>query len=258
MVGQTSDVISPLSPSTLNYSVQWWAGNIGYRRSQIRVTKELDIGSETAVELQGALTRNIGRASGFDPGDTGEDAGFPGVQARAAVPVRLCNGKKTTFGVSGHYAQEEYDTNVAGRNEDLESWSANGDVAMPVNDWLTVKAEVFHGKNLNTYLGGINQGVDVFATRLTPIHSSGAWVAADLTPVEKWKFTAGASGEAIEAADVKSAFARTANRAIFANAVHEITRNASVGVEVSRWHTKYKHAKNRDSCRVQASFIYSF
>jgi hypothetical protein len=31
IAGQTSDVISPLYPSTVNYSVYWWTGNIGYR-----------------------------------------------------------------------------------------------------------------------------------------------------------------------------------------------------------------------------------
>ncbi|MEN6450524.1 MAG: hypothetical protein ABFC96_08540, partial [Thermoguttaceae bacterium] len=36
LAGQTWDVISPLFPCTLNYSVGWDAGDIGYRRAQIR------------------------------------------------------------------------------------------------------------------------------------------------------------------------------------------------------------------------------
>lgn len=35
--GQTWDVITPLVPHVLNYTVGWSAGNIGYRRAQIRV-----------------------------------------------------------------------------------------------------------------------------------------------------------------------------------------------------------------------------
>ncbi|MCP4378295.1 MAG: hypothetical protein GY794_19235, partial [bacterium] len=38
LAGQTWDVISPLNPGTLNYTVQWWGGNIGVRRPQVRVT----------------------------------------------------------------------------------------------------------------------------------------------------------------------------------------------------------------------------
>jgi hypothetical protein len=60
IAGQTSDVISPLFPPTLNYSVQWWAGNIGYRRPQIRLTKSLALPSDVDLTLEGALARTIG------------------------------------------------------------------------------------------------------------------------------------------------------------------------------------------------------
>ena len=36
LVGQTWDVISPLYPGMLMYSVGWDGGNIGYRRAQVR------------------------------------------------------------------------------------------------------------------------------------------------------------------------------------------------------------------------------
>ena len=42
LAGQTSDLFSPLSPSTLNYPVAWWAGNMGYRHPQIRFTKSFE------------------------------------------------------------------------------------------------------------------------------------------------------------------------------------------------------------------------
>ena len=92
LAGQTWDVISPLAPyqGSLNYSVAWWAGNIGYRRPQIRVTKAF--GQDVEYKLEAALARTIGRSSGFDPGDTGEDAGFPTVQARASTSVTVSPG----------------------------------------------------------------------------------------------------------------------------------------------------------------------
>ena len=57
LAGQTWDVISPLNPSTLNYTVLWDAGNIGYRRPQIRLTKETALAGATTLTLQGALAR---------------------------------------------------------------------------------------------------------------------------------------------------------------------------------------------------------
>ncbi|MCK4960606.1 MAG: hypothetical protein KAT00_14440, partial [Planctomycetes bacterium] len=60
IAGQTWDVMSPLNPSTLNYSVQWWSGNIGYRRPQVRLTKGFTLGNDIDVTVAGAVARTIG------------------------------------------------------------------------------------------------------------------------------------------------------------------------------------------------------
>ncbi len=52
IVGQTWDVISPLNPNTLNYSVLWDVGNVGYRRPQIRLTKGLPLNDKVSVKLR--------------------------------------------------------------------------------------------------------------------------------------------------------------------------------------------------------------
>jgi len=112
IAGQTSDVISPLYPHTLNYSVGGWAGNIGYRRPQIRLTSSYELTEDVGLKLEGALARTIG-LSGDDfaetPGDAGEDAGFPGIQARASVELPLLKSKPTVVAISGHWAEEELD-----------------------------------------------------------------------------------------------------------------------------------------------------
>ena len=74
LAGQTWDVVSPLNPSTLNYSVLWVGGNIGYRRPQVRLTKGLSLTDKVNVKLEGALTRTIGRLD-LTNSETGEDAG---------------------------------------------------------------------------------------------------------------------------------------------------------------------------------------
>ena len=63
LAGQTWDVVAPLNPDTLLYSVLWWSGNIGYRRPQIRITKGIDLGNDTSLELQGAVARALGTGS---------------------------------------------------------------------------------------------------------------------------------------------------------------------------------------------------
>lgn len=260
LAGQTWDVISPLNPSTLNYSVQWWAGNIGYRRPQIRLTKVCDLGGGTTLKLETALARNIGHTNPpFDPGDSGEDSGLPSFQGRASLSFPFLADKKATFGVSGHYAQEEYDTDASGHNFKADSWSANLDMDLPILSWLSVKGEMFTGQDLDAYLGGIGQGVVVVAnSHLTEIRGTGGWIAASLGPWGPWTFNVGCSGEFIDDGDVTAATARTCNSAIFGNALYKINDNTTVGVEVSRWLTKYKDKDDGDSLRVQTSFIYSF
>ncbi len=260
LAGQTWDVIAPLWPTTLNYSVQWWAGNIGFRRPQIRLTKSIRLGDSVDMKLEGALTRTLGDTTGFDPGDTGEDAGYPGVQGRASFTFPLFGGRKTTVGASGHFAGEEYDRDAAGGHSETYTWSANLDITCPVTDWLTIKGEIFTGQNLDTYVGGIGQGVDVDGG-VTELRSSGGWIAASLGPWDKWRFNLGISGEMIADSDFDSVAgqsARTCNSTIFGNVLYQVNKNTTVGLEVSRWYTEYKNLSAGDSIRVQGSLIYSW
>ncbi len=257
LAGQTSDVVSPLVPETLNYPVCWWAGNIGYRRPQLRATQSVALSPDVELKLQAALARTLGHDGPFDPGDTGEDAGFPTVQGRAAVTFPLL-GRKATVGVSGHFGQEEYDTDATGRHVDVYSWSGNVDAVLPITEWLRLKGEFFLGQDLDAYLGGIGQGIDVNGGSVTELRSVGGWVAAGLGPWKQWRFNVGFSGERLDAGDLTSAGARTGNRAIFGNAIYQLNPNASIGVEASHWHTDYKGRNDGDSLRVQTSFIYGF
>ncbi|MHC4061248.1 MAG: hypothetical protein ACYSR6_06520 [Planctomycetota bacterium] len=257
IAGQTWDVISPLNPSTLNYSVQWWAGNIGYRRPQIRLTKTYAVNEETELKIQGALARTIGISDTFTT-DSGEDAGYPGAQGRVGITFPWFGYKPTTLGVSGHVAREEYDTSASGDSKHFDSWSANLDLTQPINDWLTLKGELFTGENLSAYLGGIGQGVNV--DTFTEIASKGGWVAAALGPWDKWNFNVGASIDDVDDDDLEgmSGDKREYNRSIFGNVIYSLNNNTQVGFELSQWHTEYDGQDDGDSVRAQTSFIYKF
>lgn len=265
IAGQTSDVISPLYPTTLNYTVAWWAGNIGYRRPQIRLTKGYSLSDKTDIKFEGAIARTIGRGSNSDlsnvDSESGEDAGYPSIQGRVSVTTPLLTKIPATLGVSGHYGREEYDTNTSGtNNKKFETWSLNVDLNQPINDWLTFKGEAFTGENLDQYLGGIGQGVntDTDADRhYREIGSRGGWIAATIAPQGKWKYNLGVSLEDVEAGDL-NAGDRSQNRSIFGNAVYSINKNTSVGFELSQWQTKRVGESDADDIRAQTSFIYKF
>jgi hypothetical protein len=255
LAGQTTDVISPLLPYTLNYTVLWDTGNIGYRRPQIRVTQEITVDAERTLNLQGAMTRTIGRT---DPlgSETGEDAGFPTLQGRAALTTPLFGPGLTTVGLSGHWGYEEYDLSGTGRNDRFNSWSVNLDVTQPLTDQTSLRGELFSGENLSAYLGGIGQGVN--ETRRQEISSCGGWFAVNIAPGGKWTYNVGAGFDDVDAADVEDDD-RTANSAIFGNAIYAINEHADVGGEISHWRTHYKTQSNvADDLRLQLSFIYKF
>ncbi len=248
IAGQTWDVISPLNPYTLNYSVGWWAGNIGYRRPQLRLTKEFAVAKDTNLKLEGALARAIGDDDLTT--NSGEDAGFPVLQGRASIKTSLCGYKPATIGVSGHWGEEEYGA------KDTETWSVNLDYSQPVNEWLTIEGELFAGENLDAYLGGIGQGVNTSASNRA-IGSRGGWIAAALGPWDKWRFNTGITVDDVDEDDVNTGD-RTLNRSIFSNVIYSINKNTEAGLELSHWRTERKNTKDADNLRVQTSLIYKF
>ena len=257
LAGQTSDVISPLLPSTVNYTVGWWTGNIGYRRPQIRLTKEYGLDTKTDLKLEGALARTIGTSS-VTGTDSGEDSGLPTLQARASMSLPLFGPDVSTVGVSGHWGQEEYDIAADGQNKEFETWSLNMDLTQPVNKWLSIKSEVFTGENLNAYNGGIGQGVTTSgANQYEEIGSKGGWVAAGLGPWDKTRFNVGVGMDDVERGNV-NAGARTLNRSVFGNVFYSLSKSAEWAFELSHWRTEYRGSGDGDSVRAQTSLIYKF
>ena len=205
LAGQTSDVISPLVPDTLNYSVDWWVGNIGYRRPQIRLTQGYTLTKDVELKFEGAIARTIGRTNAgilsADQADTGENSGTPSLQGRVSATLPLLGYKPATIGFSGHYGKEKYDTApsssvTATGDQDIRHWSVNVDFLQPVTAWLTIKGEAFKGENLDAYLGGIGQGVRNVGTSAAPkydkeIGDRGGWIQAGLGPWGKWRFNVG-------------------------------------------------------------------
>lgn len=255
IAGQTSDVISPLYPSTVNYSVGWWTGNIGYRRPQIRLTKEYDMDEQSNLKLEGALTRTIGRDS-LSGTDSGEDSGLPTIQGRASMTMPLCDAGLTTVGLSGHLGEEEYDTLTGDR--EFQTWSINLDVTQPLRNWLSIKGELFTGENLDAYLGGIGQGVTTSGpNQYEEIGSKGGWIAAGLGPWDKIRFNLGGGFDYVKRANVNNG-GRTMNRSIFGNMYYTLNKSTEWALEVSNWETEYRGSGDADSLRLQAALIYKF
>jgi len=255
--GQASDLISPLAPTTLNYTVAWWVGNIGYRHPQVRATKGFDVGVDSKLTLAAAAVRTI--ADDFrpaDPGDAGSDSGLPSIQGRIGYAWTMA-GNRAAVGFSGHRGRENHHPSDDTDLHELEfySWSANLDFNLPLTDKVTLKGEIFTGSNLDDFFGGIGQGIN-FNRELT-IDSSGGWASVEFSANDQVLTTFGygmedPDDEALEDND------RSKNSSVWANFIYDITSHVRAGVELSYWRTHYKTLEPGKSFRIQYSLIYSF
>ena len=243
LFGQTWDIISPLNPKTVNYSVQWGQGNIGYRRPQMRFTFKVKPGEESTIKLDAGISRNIGLDLDGNGIDDGADAGLPAFQGRIGFGAPLGENGKIAIGVSSHYGIEKY-TDLDTDDMDTPSWSINGDLAIKANKRIALLGEFFMGENLNQYLGGILQGVDPLGN---PVASMGGWGLIQLKATDKALFNVGYGfddpddGEWKAPEDGETYTLRDLNSEAFGNIMYSLTSNVSLMFELAYMQTKYMY-----------------
>ncbi len=257
--GQTWDIISPLNPNQLNYSVAWSAGNIGFRRAQLRVERYISLSDKGLVTLQASLNREFAVDFLGTPGLVGEDAGWPEFQGRMALALGSDNQNKRPIeiGISGHIGQEGVDFLIPPRQDDARflTWSFNTDVRLNIDKAWGFQGEFFFGENLATFLGGINQGIDP-VTRVG-IGTIGGWVEGYTYLSDQVHCHVGYGIDDPQDTDL-SFGGRASNQMIFGNVIWDVTELFTVGVELSYWKTRYIGLSEGETFRVETVVLYRF
>ena len=260
LAGQTSDVISPIVPTTLNYIVLWKSGDIGYRRPQIRLTRAFEF-EGGAVTLAGSLNRSIGRAH------DGEDAGLPSLQGRLALATGLFGDTPAEIGIGGLWKREEVtyaDSLGSTTDYELEATGVAVDLSLPLGEMVALKGQYFTGQNLGAYLGGIGQGIaDVpseEARNVEPveIEASGWWAQLTVRPASALELNVGAGSDDPEIPDGDTANDLEKNSTYYGNVIWKVAPTASIGAEYARFETEYVGGETYENNRVQLSFVYKF
>jgi hypothetical protein len=244
--GQSSDLISPLVPSTLNYTVAWGAGNIGYRRPQVKLYQQT-----RRFYWGAALARNISADLDGDKLADGETSGKPTLQARLGATLGPA-GKTLSLGGSAHYG---WCTCPPPADRKYNNWSLGGDLRLALSPKLALLAEGYTGSNLGQYAGAIYN-----TDRVEGLRSSGGWVNAQYQVAASLSFSAGGGLDQVRKTDLALVNqARAANAFLFANAQYELVPGYKLGLELSRWQTEYLHpdATHRDT-RLQWSMQGNF
>jgi len=245
LVGQYWDVISPLNPRTVNYSVGWMGGNVGFRRAQFRYELMGQPTSDVKWALQTSLNQDIVPDFPTDAGVVRESSNWPVFEARFAVSLGPQEGAQSaTLGISGHIGETGFDFLDTGPpplglppvdDARFETWSYNVDLSTPIGQYVHLQAEFFRGRDLSPFLGGIGQGICP-CTR-TPIDSIGGWADAQIQWTD-WLSTAVGYG-VDDPEDDDLVVGRIYNQFIFANIQILLSDALSTGLEVSYWKTLY-------------------
>jgi hypothetical protein len=263
LAGQAWDLVSPLVPDTVNFLACANAGEIGYRRPQLRLTEVFVLTPQSKLTLKTALARTLGTAASTGTGtnivslneDSGKDSGVPTVQGSVAYTFPLLGKQPALVGVSGHWAREEYDLDTHNTYKLLPSYSLSLDLAFPVTDDFCLKANLWKGTDLATYLGGIGQGINT--ATVESINSEGGWVSVGLGPWVGVKTNVGASVE-LPQLDQLQTGDRSQNTVLFINAFYQLTPAVQIAGEVSSFRTFYKNQTPGDAVRYQTALIYGF
>jgi hypothetical protein len=266
IAGQTWDVHSSLIPFVDDPAIMWNAGNIGMRHPQLRMTKGFATDGGGRFEIAVAAARTIGEKNEWADSwntDPGKDAEIPTIQGRIAYAVPLLvENRPALLAVSGHYGEEEWDTDKSGDHETAGSWSCNVELSMPLSEKLVLAGEYFTGTNLDDYAGGIGQGVRKTGTGASTygvdeVASHGGWAALRYTYSPSTTFSLGGGIDDPDDGDLPAG-ARSLNRSIFAGMISRITPNFILGLQLSQWRTDYKDSEEGDALRAQSSLTYTF
>jgi hypothetical protein len=255
LAGQTWDVISPLNPGMLLYSVGWDGGNIGYRRAQLRGERFMKFSDVSLVSAQLSANQQV-----FTDGTTtlkGETSNWPVLEGRVAWTIgdRGKDGLPITIGMSGHIGEEQFDLPLVINNR-RRTWSGNLDIRVPLTYRLGFQAECFTGENLDAFLGGIGQGVD--PTTLNTIRSTGGWMEFwyDWAPTVHSHF--GYSVDDPNDHDLATIGEKSYNQFFYGNLLYDFTKNFLVGMEISSWKTNYVGQLPGESVRCEFVAKYGF
>lgn len=265
LLGQTSDLFSPLFPSLNWDSLFWNAGNTGDRRPQARVTYNMDVGEKAnvsiaaALALQGAVDNNNGDADGYLDG---EDGGLPQLQVRVGYSRPLLAESKTNdFGIGVWAVRGKDETDVPiGGNDDYDSKMVGLDLMVPIiANKLDISGEWWTGKNLDDLRGGIGQGINAVSGE--EINATGFWFQGRFRVNDANTVVAGYSEDNPANHDLTAGGAqnRARNQVYFLGYTNTHFNPITLGFEYSYWETNYvgglRHGTNH---HFKTYFMYKF
>lgn len=258
--GQDWETFCEVTPRIVNFAYLADVGALGLRRPQARATQELKVTDNTKLVLKIAAAQTVGEDLDGGTFDDGADADWPTAQFNVALHQKLWTEKSARLAFSGHYGRETVDESVsnavvAADAQDFDSWSAQGSVFLPICKQLAVQGNLWKGENLDTYFGGIGQGVNMALGR--EIEAQGGWAQLLYDPTDKLSFGLGYSVDDPKDEDVAEG-KPSKNESIFGNVAYKVTAAVTALAEYAHMTTDYLGRDDAQNDRVQVAMKYAF
>jgi hypothetical protein len=253
LAGQTWDLVSPLFPSAQNDSQLRYAGNLGDRRPQLR----LSMYPADKVHLAVAAVA----PAVLDPQDLDGDgqvdsmaAGKPMLQWLFELRSRLGgddgDGAVARVGVSGHAARAEL-----GDGTTHPSSSIAAHFFIPFSRKLFFLGEGYLGTNLAELGGGVGQGINAMTRE--DVHGLGGWLELALLPSVRHMLSVGTSIDVARTDDLEPGD-RERNGTIYSVLRYKPRPALQVGLEHLYWRTDYKDMPRGVANRMNVHFSVFF
>ncbi|MCC6443813.1 MAG: hypothetical protein IT210_10210 [Armatimonadetes bacterium] len=257
LFGQTWDLISPLITSP-EVSLMWNVGDLGDRRPQVRYTyapadkpytAAVALGLTNAVDAKDLDDMNgDGKSEGNGILD-GEDSGLPNIQVRTAYKT-----KNSEFGLWAHRGWEELSQPLAGQRS-FATDSVGVDWQHRITPRLGFMGELWTGRNLSDFRGGIAQGINAATGK--EIMSNGGWAEFEYQTTPQHHFVIGYSADDPKDGDIPNG-GRIRNDAWYFHNHWKLSSKFEVGLNYLYWTTKWKGLATGKDHRISSFIQHNF
>jgi hypothetical protein len=250
LAGQTWDLASPLFPSAQNDSQLRYAGNLGDRRPQLRLSLfpadkvHLAVAAAAPTVLDGQDLDGDGEVDAMA-------SARPMLQWLLELRSRL--GHRDTIvrmGVSGHVARAQLADGTT-----RPSTSVATHVYVPLGRQVVLLGEGYLGSNVAELGGGVGHGLDPMTRQ--DVRSLGGWLELALLPTARHMLSLGTSVDVARAEDLELGD-RERNGTIYSVLRYKPRPALQLGLEHLYWKTEYKGMPRGVANRMNMHFSVFF
>lgn len=255
MFGQDWEIISPLSPDTLNFMYGGYSGNPGFRYPQMRGAKWFILPDESKLKFEAGVTRELPQDIATEAGtiEDGRDSAMPTFEGRTSWAK-----KGFEVGLSGHVGQEELDWDYVGDDDKVPTWSLNGDLQIPIYSNFKFQGEAFWASNYDSHYGN---PVGINPVTGDAVEVMGGWAEIGWKPKPAacvFHTNLGSGYVDPSNSDMEGTTGFNQNQYYYTNVKYFFSEYLWTGLELSYYKTDYQDADSGDLVRLQHSWALQF